>query len=194
MVYKMKNIDYDEIEKKHKNLIDVAKKYMSSIKDFEHDINHMNDVVFYTKELISELNIDINYDVCIISSYWHDVGRIKLNNGHERLSAEMLKEVMEKNNYDKEMIGCCYKAISNHKWNMSPETIEGLIIRDADKLAWLGMGRWNSCFNNNQRLDDLIELLPGLKDEFLHFEESKLIYDKEIINLVKYLYEKCYNK
>lgn len=190
----MRNINYEEIEKKYKNLIDVAKNYMNSIDDCEHDINHVNDVVFYTKELINKLNIDINYDVCIVSAYWHDVGRIKVKDGHEKLSAEMLKEVMEKNNCDKKMIEDCYKAIENHKWNMKPETVEGLVIKDADKLAWLGMGRWDSCFKNNQRLDELIKLLPRLKDEFLYFEESKLIYDKDVINLINYLYEKCYNK
>jgi len=189
----MKNINFGLIEKKYKDLIDIAKNYMNSIDDCEHDINHMNDVVFYTKELINKLNIDIDYDVCIISSYWHDVGRIKTNDGHEKLSAEMLKKVMEENNYDKKLIEDCYKAIENHKYNMKPETVEGLIIKDADKLAWLGIGRWNSCLKNNQKLDELIELLPRLKDEFLHFEESKLIYDKDIINLIKYLYEKCYN-
>lgn len=190
----MANINYEEIEEKYKNLIEIAKNYMDSINDFEHDINHMNDVVFYAKELINKLNIDINYDVCVISAYWHDVGRIKTNDGHEKLSAEMLKEVMEKNNYDKELIDNCYKAIEHHKWNMIPETVEGLIVRDADKLAWLGIGRWNSCLKNNQKLDELIELLPRLKNEILHFKESKLIYDRDVINLIKYLYEKCYNK
>lgn len=194
MVCKMKNINYEEIEKKYYKLIDAAKKYMNSINDYEHDINHMRDVLFYTKELLNNLNLDINYDVCIISAYWHDVGRIRENKGHEKLSAEMLKGFMEENNYDEKLIEACCKAIENHKWNMKPETVEGLIIQDADKLAWLGIGRWDSCLKNNQRLDRLIELLPRLKNEFLHFEESKLIYDKDVISLIKFLYEKYYDK
>ena len=63
-----------------------------NIKDYEYNINHMNDVVSYTKELLNNINLEINIDVCIISAYWHDVGRIKINEGHEKLSAEMLKE------------------------------------------------------------------------------------------------------
>lgn len=189
----MKNINYDEIEKKYKKIIDIAKKYMSSIEDYEHDINHMNDVIFYTKELISKLNIECNYDTLIISAYWHDVGRIKKNDGHEKISAEMLKKTMEKNKYDNKMIKDCYKAIENHRWNMSPETIEGLIIKDADKLAWLGIGRWKSCLKNKQKLDELVELLPRLKNEFLYFEESKLIYERDVLKLIKLLYKNCYN-
>lgn len=100
----MNNIDFTKIEKKHNILIEIAEEYMKSINDYEHNINHMNDVVSYTKELLNCLNIDINIDVCIISAYWHDVGRIKINEGHEKLSAEMLKEEMEKLRYDGRVI------------------------------------------------------------------------------------------
>lgn len=188
----MENIDFKKVENKYKKLIDVAKQNMSNITDFEHDVNHMNDVVYYTKKLINNINRKIDIDVCIISAYWHDVGRIKINVGHEKLSAEMLREYMKKNNYDKLFIEKCYKAIENHKWNMTPETLEGLIVRDADKLAWLGTGRWNSCIDNNQKLDELISLLPRLRDELLYFEESKKIYDEECVNLIKLLYERYY--
>ena len=140
------------------------------------------------------MNLKVNQEACIISAYWHDVGRTKVNSGHEKLSAEMLKETMEKFNYDKELIKTCYMAIENHKWNMKPKTNEGLIIKDADKLAWLGAGRWNSCLNNNQRLDELIELLPRLRNEFLYFEESKNIYDRDIIKLIKIFYDKYFER
>lgn len=70
---------YEEIEDRYKKIIDIAKNYMNTIKDNEHDINHMNDVVKYTKELLNIVNVNINKEVCIISAYWHDVGRIKQN-------------------------------------------------------------------------------------------------------------------
>ncbi|MBP3255858.1 MAG: HD domain-containing protein [Clostridia bacterium] len=190
----MKNIDFDEIEIKYKGLIDIAKKNMSSINDFVHDENHMYDVVHYTKELIKSINEEVNIDACIISAYWHDVGRTKINEGHEKLSAEMLKEEMKKQGYDNNLINKCYEAIEYHKWSMQPKTIEGLIVKDADKLAWLGMGRWNACINNNQKLDNILDLLPRLRNEFLYFEESKLIYDIECVNLIKYLYKKYIDK
>ena len=182
----------EEIENKHKDIIDIAQKYMSSIIDNEHNINHMMDVVNYTKELLELISEDIDREVCIISAYWHDVGRIKLTNGHEKLSAEMLKNELERCGYDKSFINKCYKAIENHKLNMTPKTIEGLIVKDADKLAWLGIGRWTSCLNSGQNLDALIELLPKLKDNILYFNESKKIYDRDIVNLVSILYKKIY--
>ena len=184
----MNNIDFIKIEKNHSKLIETAKKHMKSITDFEHNINHMNDVVLYTKELLNSIKLEVNADICFISAYWHDVGRIKVDEGHEKLSAEMLKEEMKKLEYDYELINKCYKEIENHKWNMKPQTAEGIVLKDADKLAWLGVGRWIDCLNNNQNLDSIISLLPKLRDEILYFNESKKIYDRDIIKLIKLLY------
>ena len=184
----MKSIDFDSIEMKHNKLISEAKKYMSTIKDYEHDINHMYDVVNYTKELLNSIILDADAEVCIITAYWHDVGRTKINEGHEKLSAQMLKEEMINNGYDNQFISKCCLAIENHKWNMKPTTTEGLIIKDADKLAWIGIGRWQSCLKNNQNLDSIIKLLPKLRNEILYFNESKKIYDRDTIKLVELLY------
>ncbi len=180
----------NEIENKHKELIDIAINYMKSIKDSEHNDHHMNDVVTYTKELLNVINEDIDKEVCIISAYWHDVGRTKVNEGHEKLSADMLKNEMVIQGYNQELIDKCYKAIENHKWNMTPETKEGFLIKDADKLAWLGLGRWEECIKNNKDLNEITNLLPKLRNEILYFNESKEIYDRDIINLIKYLYSK----
>ena len=104
----------------------------------------------------------------------------------------MLKEEMLKYDYDISFIDKCYKAIINHKWNMIPETNEGLVIKDADKLAFLGKRRWLECINHNYKLDSIIELLPKLKYEILYFSESKKLYDKLLIELVNILYKEVF--
>ena len=179
-----------KIEEDYKILIQTAKEYMGSIKDPEHNINHMNDVVLYTKELLNAIDLKIDAEVCIISAYWHDVGRTKIDEGHEKLSAKMLKDKMKALGYNDELINKCYMAIENHKWNMQPQTTEGLILKDADKLAWIGLGRWNDCLDNHQRLDSIIDLLPKLRNEILFFDESKKIFDRDIIKLIKLLYNR----
>ncbi len=188
----MKKYNFDQIEDKYHDLIHIAREYMQSIQDYEHNIHHLNDVVYYMKELIQKLDMDIHVDVCIVSAYWHDVGRTKVSTGHEKISAQMLKEVMQQYHYDQSFINECCKAIENHKWNMVPETVEGLIIQDADKLAWIGMGRWNECVQNQQRLDSIMKLLPNLRNEILHFDESRKIYDRDIITLMTLLYNHAY--
>ncbi len=185
-------MNYELIEEKYKELIDIAKSYMNSINDYEHNMSHVVDVVNYTKELLDNINEDIDKEVSIISAYWHDVGRMKDPLNHEKISADMLKHEMIKRNYDETFIDKCYKAIVNHKWNMSPETIEGLLIKDADKLAWLGVNRWNECLKHNQKLDSIISLLPSLRDKILYFDYSRTIYDRDIVKLLKLLYENTY--
>ena len=178
----------NEIELKHSKLINKAKEIMNTIDDYEHDINHIEDVVLYTYELLSKVKIDVNKEACIIGAYWHDVGRIRCSDGHEKVSAEMLKEEMEKQGYDNSFTNKCCTAIEKHKWNMTPENNEGWIIKDADKLAWIGERRWKICLENNRQLDAIISLLPKLRTEILHFDESKKIYDRDIVKLVDILY------
>ena len=185
---------FELIEEKHKILISKAKEYMASINDKMHDINHMYDVVFYTKKLLEILNLDVDKEVCIISAYFHDVGRIKLNEGHEKLSADMLKEEMEKLGYDEIFIDKCYQAIIYHKWSMEPKTLEGKIVKDADKIGFIGLNRWKACIESKTDLDNIIELLPRLRNEFLYFTESKNIYDEEILKLLEYLYRSNYER
>ncbi|MDD2469876.1 MAG: hypothetical protein PHI22_02955 [Bacilli bacterium] len=48
-------------------------------------------------------------------------------------------------------------------------------------MAWIGRGRWKECLKRNQRLDNIMELLPKLREEILYFQYSKSIYDKEIL-------------
>lgn len=184
---------FDDIENKHKDLINIAKEYMKTIKDAEHDINHMNDVVEYTKNILSNINSQVDKEVCIIGAYWHDVGRIKIRDGHEEESVNMLVDTMRKMNYKEEFIKRCSDSIEFHKWNMTPKTIEGLVVKDADKIAWIGSRRWEVCLEKRQRLDNIINLLPKLKKEILYFEYSKSVYDEEIVKLVKILYKKIYN-
>ncbi len=186
----MNNINF--VEKKYKDLISLSIKHMNSIDDYEHDNNHIKDVIDNILKLTEKIELDFDFEICILAGYWHDVGRTRANVGHEKISAEMLKEELVKLNYPEEFIQKCYDAIAFHKWNMEPKTIEGLIVKDADKLAWLGNGRWDSCLKNNQVLDELIKLLPNLRNEILYFEESKIIYDKLIVKIVEKIYNKVY--
>ena len=184
-------IKINEVKEKYKLLLNRAEIIMRFIDDPEHNIIHMNEVIGFTVDLLNNLdNNNIDSEVCIIAAYWHDTGRSIQTQGHEQVSAKMLKEEMLKLNYENDFIQKCYDAIEFHKWNMSPKTVEGWIVKDADKLAWIGTRRWKECMNNKKTLNSIIDLLPNLRNEILHFEYSKELYDKQIIKLLNLIYDR----
>lgn len=186
------NEEFKEIEEKNRELLDKAIEIMKTVPDPKHSISHMEAIVNYTKEiLLTEKNA--NKEVCIISAYWHDVGRSIQEKGHAVISANMLKQEMEKLNYDSNLIHECYLAIYKHGWSESPETLEGIIIKDADKIDFVGIKRWEQCIKNNCRFSKILELLPTMREELLKLDCSKKIFDREIANLVIYLHNTIFN-
>ena len=81
--------------------------------------------------------------------------------GHAIISANMLKKEMERLNYNEGFIEKCYKAIYKHSWNEIPDTLEGKIIRDADKIDFIGINRWKNCINSNCKFNKILDLLPN---------------------------------
>ena len=186
---------YEEIYNKNKKLIDIA---IEKIKVCENDplhfIGHTIDVVNYVKELLKE--ILANKEICIIAAYWHDVGRTVTDKGHEEESGRILKEEMVKLGYSNEMIEQCYLAVVNHKRKCIPPTIEGKIVRDADKIAYIGKNRWKRCMEEEpEALDEIIEVyLPILREEILRLEYSKKLFDRDMNSYVKEYIEILKNK
>lgn len=170
-------------------LIRKALELMSASQDYEHNIYHAIDVVYFAHKILEkEKSFKSDNRVVILSAYWHDVGRLIQSNGHEQISANLFATVLTQNDYDKNFIKSCKEAIINHKWNAKPKIIEGTILRDADKLAWLGKNRWNECLKHKQQLNEIVSLLPKLRD-ILQLDVSKTIYEKQIIWLFQYIYK-----
>ena len=130
------NKQFNLIIEKHKVLINRAIQIMETVEDIRHSLSHVENVVKYTMEIL-EHEENANKEICIISAYWHDVGRSIQSKGHDLISADMLKEEMEKLQYDREFTEQCYLAVYKHSWKEMPETLEGIIIRDADKIDFV---------------------------------------------------------
>ncbi len=176
----------EQIEGKNKDLIEKAKEIMAKVDDVEHGSSHMYDVVMYTKELINNIVEEIDEEACIISAYWHDVGRIEKDEKFEQLSTKLLKEEMERLEYDEGLINKCCNIVSAKSEN-GCGTLEEKVVKDADKLALLAKGHWRSDLKNSQKLGEIVSMLPKLEDENLNLEASKAIYEREIIKLIEML-------
>ena len=182
--------DIEEIEKKHKVIISKGIKLNKQVKDEGHGYKRTLDIIDNMQDIIEGLPEDtkINLDVCIIAGYWLDVGRAFSDTEPEKISASMLTEELQKENYDKKFIKMCNDAIIHHRWNMIPTTIEGQLVKDADKISFIGVERWKECIEKKQRIDLTMKLIGTLRNEMLHFNISKQIYDEKIVDLVQFLY------
>lgn len=184
------NINEEEIRAKHKVIIAKGIKLSKQVKDKGHSYEHLTDVIDNMIDIIEGLpdNTKINTEVCIVSAYWHDAGRTMTNNGYEKYSADLLSSELKKEGYDKSFIKACYDAIIHHRWNMMPTTLEGHVLKDADKIALIGVERWKSCINHKHRIDSTLKLLSILRNDILYFDISKKIYDEKVVDLIQLLY------
>ena len=66
--------ELSQIEQSNKELLQKAVEIMKTVPDFKHSLSHMESVVQYTKEILETVE-EANKEVCLISAYWHDVGR-----------------------------------------------------------------------------------------------------------------------
>lgn len=152
--------------------------------------NKETEIEALKRELIEESGYSIkNIKYFDKVTSWAD-GKEK---GHALVSADLLKEEMIKLDYNEEIIEKCYKAIYKHSWKAEPETIEGIIIRDADKIDFVGINRWKQAIDSNCKFGKVLQLLPTLRGDLLKLDISKKIFDREIANLVVFMHNKIFN-
>jgi len=73
----------------------------------------------------------------------HDIGRVREQEtgiSHSILSGEMSREILQKTGYTESEIGEIVQAIRTHRFseNLTPSSLEGKILSDADKLDAIG--------------------------------------------------------
>lgn len=189
-------IDIDEIMKKHKVIISKGIKLNEQVKKGGYGYKRTLDIIDNMIDIIEGLpeNTKVNVDACIIAGYWLDVGVDKSKEHPEKVSADKLSEELAKENYDKKFIKLCYDAIIYHRWNMLPSTVEGQLVKDADKISFIGVERWKECIEKKQKIDLTMKLLATLRNQMLHFNISKQIYDEKIVDLVQFLYNYIYEE
>ena len=183
-------INLEEIEKKHKIIINKGIKLNKQVKKNGYGYQRTLDIIDNMQDIIEGLpeETKVNVEACIIAGYWLDVGVGKDKEHPEIISAQMLSEELLKENYDKKFIKICYDAIIHHRWNMIPTSLEGHLVKDADKISFIGVERWKECVEKKQRIDMTMKLISSLRNEMLYFNISKTIYDEKIVDLVQFLY------
>jgi len=166
-----------------------AEKIMNKVDDsFHGGLEHARKVVYISQQILAS-EPKANADVVVVSAWWHDTGRIIGNEEHEKRSALMASEDLENRGIDRIFCRQVYLAIAHHRYDMHPVTLEGTIIRDADKLALLDPKRWQNAIDDKayHKFEHTINILPTLKNDVLRLKSSKDLYDKLLPEFLSYI-------
>lgn len=104
--------------------------------DASHDLSHSERDVEFARDIAKHVGYD-DLDLIELVAWWHDAGRaMGVDEGHEQLSAKLVKEDLEGRGVDSETVQKVYDAIYYHNHDPAVEapTLEAKIFKDADKI------------------------------------------------------------
>jgi HD superfamily phosphodiesterase len=122
-----------------------AKKLYEEFYDVIHNWDHSVRVAANASMIADNIGYE-DKDFLTLCALWHDAARTRgVVEGHEEAGALLAKKDLLDHGFDKESAERAYTAIRFHKSSSVPTTIEGKIIRDADKLDIFEVKRWQNC-------------------------------------------------
>lgn len=174
-------------------LIEV-KEYVSEIlqekkpsKYFYHTLKHTEEVVKAAEEIsIGEKISQEETEIVLISAWFHDIGYIQKNKGHEEISVMYASNFLIQKNYPSEKIDSVVACILATKVPQRPTSILQEIICDAD-LHHLGK---TTFFERNQLYKKELESLQNKKIDEIEFITSTIAFMNEHHFFTKYAKQK----
>jgi len=84
-----------------------------------------------------------NAEKCVIAALFHDVSHFVCEDYHKHgtRSAEIARDFLQKNGYDKSLVENVAYAVETHVAEPNPKTLEAKILQDADTLDRFGYFR-----------------------------------------------------
>ncbi len=139
---------------------------LSCMEDSAHDKEHIYRVLYNALE-IAKSEADVNYDILIVASLLHDIGRKEQfenpNLCHAMVGGDKAYRFLLENGFDEEFSSQVRKCIQSHRYRKTnePESIEAKILFDADKLDATGtMGIARTLVYKGTVSEPLYSLLP----------------------------------
>lgn len=168
-----------KMKKPYEDSILAAQRLLQTTHDVGHDIGHARRVAHDVRLIGRQVGYE-DIDLLEVCAWWHDVGRL-YNPNHEVLSAKLMSRDLKKRGIGYKTRRQAYKAVYRHRLTMHPKTVQGKIIKDADKLDFLSVERWNSREATGERLKNQKNLarLPYVR-QHLYFGVSRQLFDERL--------------
>src|SRR5690625_3681836 len=147
-----------------------------------HDFYHMARVA----EMAKLISISENADsfICEVAGWVHDIGDHKLFN-HPNEEIEKMKVFLKSihiNNKQIAQINDAIKDVSFSKGNLTPKTLEGKIVQDADRIDAIGAIGIARTFAYGGAANQLIYDPESNKNTTIHHFYEKLLLIKDQMN------------
>lgn len=168
-----------------------AKSFYDGFDDVIHDWEHSERVAENARLIADHLGYE-DKAFLTLCALWHDAARTTQSEGHEEAGALLAEKDLLARGVDKTTAEKAYEAIRFHKSSANPTTIEGRIIRDADKLDIFTAARWKKCEASGWRkdyVDDLrktVETMGKYPDAFTYGFTKELFKQRRPIFLEYY--------
>ncbi len=167
-----------------------AKQWIEKIDDPMHSVPHMKQTLIYAMDLAKSYP-EADRDILEIAVWWHDVGRVFLDDGHAKKSAEMAGESLINIGIDSSEVAEICTMIESHSNSSTtnPVSLEAIILKDADKLDFLTVSRWRIGIRDERSkgINTGISKIPTIGREILKLPESKIMFEKLFVQLLEYL-------
>ena len=127
-----------------------------------------------------------------LCALWHDAARTQgVTDGHEEEGALMARKDLLQRGADKDLAERVCEAIRFHKSSANPITIEGKIIRDADKLDGFNIERRKKCAEVGwikEYADDLRNTVAkrGIYPDAFSYDWTKEQYIERLPSFLRY--------
>lgn len=166
--------------------------------DVIHDWEHSQRVAANARLIADSIGYK-DKDFLSLAALWHDTARtLGTVLGHEEESAQLAKDDLLQHGGNEKDSQKLYEAIRFHKSSASPVTIEGKIIRDADKLDIFTIERWKKCDEKgwtNEYADDIRKTVTTISKypKAFTYEFTKEEFKKRTPSFLEY-YSSVKNK
>jgi len=160
-----------EIYKKLLNEVNIIQS-----KNISHGLEHTQRVFKMCKILGEQLDVDM--DVLLSAAILHDVSREQSN--HAFIGSMKAKEILKKYDFDEDQIERIAQVINTHSFSSgnSPNSLEGKILSDADKLDALGsVGIYRAATYSQEYGRSIDDFIKHFYDKLLNLD--KLLYTEQ---------------